>query len=93
MAMTTATDLADRFGGNPGDVDVPIGNADGWGWADVVLASRLPQGFGGNPYEYGAYDLIRDEWQAACTAVENSEAGADDRLRELLDRYTTAFSD
>ncbi len=89
--MSTARELVLRFGGNPNRLDVEIGNPNGWGWADVVLAARLPDEYDGNPYEYGAYDLIRDEWSAACDAVESDAPGADDTLRGLLDRYAKAF--
>ncbi len=88
-----AYELAKRFGGHPGDVQVEIGVTNGWGWADVVLAAHLRAGMGGNPYEYVAYDLIRDEWPAACDAVERGEPDADAVLRELLSRFRDALTD
>ena len=91
--MTTATELVRRFGGDPGDLDVEIGNRDGWGWADVVLAARLPEDLAGNnPYEYGAYDLIQEAYPETCADVERGVSGADDRLRSLLDQYTMAIT-
>ena len=92
--MATAMELVRRFGGDLDTLTSKIGGRNGWGWADVVLAHRLPREFvGENPYEYRAFDLIADEWRAACDSVERDEPGADERLRALLDRYEQAMGD
>ena len=91
-AMKQAVALCERFGGDPDDVHVGVGTQNGWGWADVVLAAHLPAGYDGNPYEYVAYDVIRDEYQSACDAVEQGESGADARLRMLLAEFKEAVA-
>jgi len=89
--MATARELVRRFGGNPDDLRAEIGNQNGWGWADVVLASRLPAKCDGNPYEYAAYDMIRDDWLRVCLAVESDADGADAELHDMLARYANAM--
>ena len=90
--MSHALDLCELFGGNCADVEVGVFNQNGWGWADAVLAAKM-SGRDGNPYEYGAYDLIRGTFPAVCTAVECDETGAVAQLWDLLTTYETAMQD
>lgn len=84
----TASELATLFGGNAETVTVDVGEPNGWGWADAVLAAALPAQYSGdNPYEFVAYDVIADEWPDTCSRVERREPGADDDLRDLLDLF------
>ena len=91
METKQANELATRFGGDPHTVTAEIGDPNGWGWADAVLAAQLPDP-GENPYEYRAYDLIRDEWPAACKTVETDAPGAENKLRRLMRRYRAVFA-
>lgn len=92
--MTRARHLAGLFGGRGEDVDVPVGNWDGWTWADASLAAVLKRaGLNGNPYEYGAYDAIVDEWTIACDKVEADKPGSEQLVRLLLDKYSNAIEE
>ena len=93
--MKSLDELVEMFYLNRDQIQVDVGEPNGWGWADVLLAQCIDSGVsklhGRNPYEYTAYDSIADEWPETCTAVENGEPGADARLRELMDQFRAAL--
>lgn len=92
-SMNQAVRLAEMFGGDGDDVEVPTGNHEGWSWADVVLGAALRRaGLDGNPYEYGAYDAISDEWVDACDEMEAGSPGAEQRVRLLLAKYSDSLA-
>ena len=91
--LDNARRLAALFGANPAEVEVPVGDSHGWGWADAALAATLPPDLaGGNPYEYGAYDSIRADWAFACRAIEEQPTEQHiARVRELLAAFQAAI--
>jgi len=85
--MQFAIELATHFGGDP--VVVPVGEKNGWGWADTVLDARM-NGIAGNPYETVAYDYIRGEWPDACMAMESAWTlpESDERRQQAIANLT-----
>jgi len=87
--MKTLDDLVKIFELNRDDIQVGVGETNGWGWADVALAQCVPSG---NPYEYVAYNSICDDWPAACAAVEQGLPDSENYVRDLMAMFRDMVS-
>jgi hypothetical protein len=88
--MRTVDELTAIFGLDRDKIQVSVGEAGGWGWADVLLAQCVPAG--DNPYDYCAYAAISGEWPEACADAENGVPGAESRVRNLMAMFRDAIA-